>query len=204
MKYKQNVVIPSLYVPPASGAVVAPTKPNGVVPWLPSTWPSVPHRFDGSFLSILRNILEESMLKEIDNVIADVSNTNGSMDHRGHVLAIALMCALDAVSAYGYRGHHVEKFVQVHFPQAYRPFGEDLYRMYRNSLIHSWNLFAASILPGKENISKTNGVLSFGLLNFHSALREATEDYLQRLATSPALQTNTLKRYEELRKTACP
>ncbi|BCA56898.1 hypothetical protein W02_40380 [Nitrospira sp. KM1] len=174
------------------------------LPWQPSTWPPAPVRVDVGFIGNLRKIFAESVLGEIRNVIEDIKKSNGDLQHRGHVVAIALMCALDSISSYGYRGHNVTKFVGEHFPGEYKPYANDVYHLYRNSMIHSWNLFEAAILPGIENITKTKGTLCFGLLNFFGALESGVEDFLKKLATATHLQANTLNRYKALRKTARP
>src|SRR5438093_13569336 len=85
----------------------------------------------------------------------------------GTLLQSRLMCALDALSSYGYRGkdgQHVEKFVRNHFAPDYQPHARAIYKMYRSSLIHSWNLFEAAISPGNEAMREYNHTLSFGLL----------------------------------------
>ena len=41
------------------------------------------------------------------------------MQHRGHVIAIALLCALDTASFYGYGEDGIPAFVQAHFPSEY-------------------------------------------------------------------------------------
>jgi len=161
---------------------------------------------DADFVATLGKIFNESILDEIRNVAEDAKKANGDLQHRGHVLAIALMCALDAISSYGYRGKrgkHIAKFVRAHFPAKYGPYANDIYKLYRNSLIHSWNLFQASILPGAEEIVK-NGALCFGLLNFLDALRSAMEGFLAKLPSDPDLQKNTVKRYSKLKRSAKP
>ena len=81
--------------------------PSGTVPvpvaalpafrsWQPSTWPRPPRKFTPRFTVDLRQIFDESMLGEISNVIHDITKSNGDLQQRGHVVAIALMCALDA------------------------------------------------------------------------------------------------------------
>jgi hypothetical protein len=150
-----------------------------------------------------KDISRISILNEIENVIVDAKERNGDLQHRGHVVAISLMCALDAISSYGYRGEHIAKFVQNHFPEGYRPYADDLYELYRCSLIHSWNLFEAAILPGNEAV-KRNGSLSFGLLNFFDALRHGVADFFDKLPTDTSLQANTLRRYAKLRNIAKP
>ncbi len=179
--------------------------PTEFLSWQPSTWPSPPSHVDGTFVTALRRILDESMLDEIRNVIDDVTKSNGDLQHRGHVIAISLMCALDALSSYGFRGKygkHVEKFVRDHFPPDYQPHARAIYKMYRNSLIHSWNLFEAAISPGNEAMREHNHTLSFGLLAFRGALLSAFEDFLEKLETDSQLQWNTLDRYTRLRRTA--
>jgi hypothetical protein len=49
-----------------------------------------------------------------------------------------------------------------------------------------------------------SGTLAFGLLNFFGALVQGTGDFLERLATDPELQKNTLARYDKLKRTAKP
>src|SRR2546428_379410 len=173
------------------------------LPWQPSTWPAAPARVE-DFITVLRKVFNESMLDELRNVVEDVKKSNGDLGHRGHVVAIALMCALDAVSSYSYRREHIAKFVNNHFPPEYRPHANDIYGMYRNSLIHSWNLFGATLLPGSEGIRKTDHTLSFGILNFLSAFQSGVDDFLRKLETDVHLQLNTRNRYERLRTTAKP
>jgi hypothetical protein len=70
-------------------------------------------------------------------------------------------------------------------------------------MIHKWNLFEASLLPGNEAVTVTaSGSLCFGLLDFQQALRNAAADFLRQLETVPELQQNTLNMYSKLRKTA--
>jgi hypothetical protein len=170
--------------------------------WQPSTWPAPPAKWDPTLIVTIRIIFEESMLSEIDNVIADAGR---DLQHRGHVVAIALLCALDAISSYGYgrkNGKQIPPFVRAHFPGDYRPHAKSLLKLYRHSMVHSWNLFAAAILPGFDPVTNDGGVLSFGLLNLRDALSKGMEDYLAKLATNKTLQTTTLTRYRQLRNSA--
>ena len=68
---------------------------------------------------VLKRIFEVSMLMEINNVIEDATQRNGSLEHRGHVLAISLLCALDAISSYGYgrkNGRQIPPFIRAISP----------------------------------------------------------------------------------------
>ena len=197
-------VTPSLTSPAVSGANIVPLTPASTFrPWQPSTWPKPPAKVNKAFIEELRKIFCESMLEEISNVIKDSTQANGDLQHRGHVVGISLMCALDALSSYGYRGKHVARFVGNHFPPDYQPHADNIYGLYRNSLVHNWNLFQATILPGNDAITQTRrGGLSFGLLNFFDALKFGLEDFLKKLETDPRLQTQTLDRYRKLRSTA--
>lgn len=190
----------------AQGAVIGP-RSTAMHAWLPSTWPEH-NAVDAAFIATLKAIFQDSMLFEIRNVVDDAHARNGDLRHRGHVVAVALMCALDAISCYGYRGVgppeksvYISKFIKNHFPPDYRPHADAILTLYRHCLIHSWNLFEASLLPGNDNI-RLNGTLSFGLLNFLSALETATSDFLVKLATEPALQKNALALYQLLRTRA--
>jgi hypothetical protein len=72
-------------------------------------------------IDVLRKIFEESILNEIGNVITDVG---GDLRHRGHVVAIAILCALDAISSYGYgakSGKQIPDFIRAHFPAEFHP-----------------------------------------------------------------------------------
>lgn len=173
------------------------------VPWQPSKWPDAPAD-NQEFVGVLKRIFEVSMLVEINNVIADAVALSGSLQHRGHVVAISLLCALDTISSYGYgarSGKQIPDFF-VHFPNEYRPYAKAILKLYRHEMVHSWNLFKVAIRPGNESISSDGGVICFGLLNFFEALKQATENFLEQLANDTALQMNARKRYNRLRASA--
>jgi hypothetical protein len=189
-----------LVVPPITGAFAGPVDPFRA--WQPSTWPNAPARWDNRLSGTIRRIFEESIFLEIDNVISDAG---GDLEHRGHVVGIALLCALDAVSSYGYgrrNGRQIVDFVPQHFPVEFHPFAGDLVTLYRNAMIHSWNLFKAYISPGNEPITRASGTFGFGLLTFRNALYAGMNDYLTKLDVNTTLQQKTLRRYRELKASA--
>jgi hypothetical protein len=203
MKYKLDLAPKaSLYARPVTGAIVTPTPI--FFAWLPSTWPPTPPAVGEEFIYTLKQIFEESILGEISNVLEDVHKANGSLRNRGHVLAIAMLSALDAIASYGYRGHRVKKFIEAHFFPDYHPHAAQIFDLYRNSMIHSWNLFEASIYPDDSNVRPEGGTIAFGLLHFFGALVDGTGAFLERLETDAALQSNTLARYDELKRSARP
>src|SRR5260221_5037068 len=77
--------------------------PGGLVPWQPSTWPKAPATWDPDFVPVLRGIFGTTILDEIRNVIEDAQARKGSLVLRGHVVALAILCAIDTVSSYAYR-----------------------------------------------------------------------------------------------------
>ena len=201
MKYALNLTEKfDLTAPSASGAIVG--QEQRFVAWQPSTWPAAPLAVDEKFIYVLKGIFEDSMLTEISSTIGDIHKCHGSLTGRGHVIAIAEMCALDAIASYGYRNHHVSDFINAHFRPDYRPFANAIYKLHRNSLIHSWNLFEASIYPDDTKIKSEGGTVAFGLLDFFTVLVDATQDFLNQLEASPDLQRNSLARYAELKATA--
>lgn len=205
MKYKLDFS-PKLDVSsrPVTGAMVSAIPRPAFVAWQPSTWPATPALVDEEFVYTLKQIFEESILGEIANVIEDVQQHHPDLQHRGHVIAIALMCGLDAIASYGYRKHYVADFIRAHFHPDYHRHADQIYELYRCSLVHSWNLFEASIYPDKTRIRLEGGTIAFGLLDFFEALVQGTEGFLEGLATDAVLQRNTLERYKELRGTAKP
>jgi hypothetical protein len=116
MKYAIDLT-EKLYVmaPAVSGAIVG--QEQRFVAWQPSTWPTAPMAVDENFIYVLKRIFEDSMLTELSNAIGDIHKSNGSLAGRGHVIAIAEMCALDAIASYGYRSHHVSDFIRSTFEQ---------------------------------------------------------------------------------------
>jgi len=190
--------------PPVTGGHLSGTSPLLFAAWQPSTWPAASVSTPGEFIEVLKRIFEESILGEVHHVIGDITKSNGTLAFRGHVVAIAMMCALDAISSYGYRGKKNGKFIVSHFPDEYRPHAGQIYKMIRSSMVHSWNLFEASLYAGNSTIRLEGGTLAFGLLNFFDALVAGTEDFLNCLPTGGDLLTNSIKRYEELRATARP
>jgi hypothetical protein len=205
MKYKLDFSPKaSTASPPITGAYVSGTSPLLFAAWQPSTWPAASASSPDEFVEVLKRIFEESILGEVRNVVEDITKSNGTLAFRGHVVAIAMMCALDAISAYGYRGKKNGKFIAAHFPHEYRPYADQIYEVFRLSLVHSWNLFEASIYADNSTIRLEGGTLALGLLNFFDALVGGTEDFLNRLPAGGDLLANSINRYEELRATAKP
>jgi voltage-gated potassium channel len=173
-------------------------------PWQPGTWPAAPSKFNQPFYETLKRIFQETMEDELQNVVDDVQRANSTsafpLEHRGHVIAVAYMCALDALSAYGYKNkRRVAKFIRQHFPADYKPFANRIYPDYRLNLVHAWNLFGdAALSPGNEPIQEQDGRLSFGILNFVAAFRVALHDFLAKLETDGQLQAPALARYREV------
>lgn len=189
------------------------------IPWQPSTWPDTPMEFDDDFFKVILEIFRETIIQEIENVIKDSSKCNGSIEHRGHVIAIAQLCAIDALSSYAFfeessakcancgrtdsKVNKYKQFIEQFFPENYKEFSREIYKLYRNSMIHSWNLFEVSILPdGSEIFKQENGSLCFGLINFQNALNLSLNNFLEKLKTDKKLQENTIGRYDELKKSA--
>jgi hypothetical protein len=210
MKYKLKLSSPqaNLSAPSVSGAErVGVLPPKRFIAWQPSTWPDPPSGVDDKFIYTLKEIFEESILAEIKNVISDAEKCNNGLQHRGHVVAIALLCALDAISSYGYGarcGKQIPDFVLVHFPAEYRSHAPALLYLYRHAMVHSWNLFEVAISPGNEKIANVGGSLQLGLLNFFDALVVGVEDFMEQLQSKPELQQKTLERYTQLKNTARP
>jgi len=196
---KFNVLSPSI-----TGAIVSDSPHAVFAAWQPSMWPATPTAVDDKFVFTLKCIFEESMLGEISNVIADIQKSNGDLQHRGHVVAVALVCALEAIASYGYRGHHMMHFIKAHFRPDYHAHANRIYKIYRCSLVHSWNLFEASISPDNTKIKLDGNSLTLGLLDLFECLVAATEDFLEKLTYDVALQKNTLKKYKKLRSAARP
>jgi len=193
--------------PAVSGALVGAQPQPAFVAWQPSTWPMATASVNEDFICTLKRIFEESILGEISNVIDDALAVHGDLQHRGHVVAISLMCALDAISSYGYgrkSGKQIPPFILAHFPSEYHPHANEIRDVYRNTLVHSWNLFEAAIYPDKTAVKSENGTIGFGLLNFFQALVQGTENFLEELAHNGTLQKNSLQRYRQLRGTAKP
>jgi hypothetical protein len=197
--YRTSVSVPSI-----SGAIVSAS--DDFLAWQPSSWPEAPAKWDANLVPTLRRIFDESILAEIDGVIADATKANGGLEHRGYVVAIALMCALDAVSSYGYgarSGSQIPDFVRAHFPKEYQQHAGELLKLYRHALVHSWHLFQVAVKPGDDPITvDDNDVLCFGLLHLRDAIKEGVADYFKRLETDGNLQNKTLERYRSLQNTA--
>ena len=190
--------------PPITGAIVIGTSPLLFAAWQSSTWPAASTISPDEFIGVLKRIFEESILGEVRSVIDDITKSNGTLAFRGHVVAISMMCALDAISSYGYRGKKNGKFITAHFPAKYHPYADQIYEVFRLSLVHTWNLFEASLYADNSPIRLEGGTLAFGLLNFFDALVTGTEYFLNCLPAGGDLLANSINRYEELRTTAKP
>ncbi len=192
---------------------------NGFKPWQPSTWPDAPRIFDTDFQRILERIIYETIIGEIENVILDARSSGRGLVHRGHVIALAMFCAIDALSAYAFKsttdacatcgrgdrvGPRYKRFISEFFPGRYRPYTEDLYNLYRNSMVHSWNLFKVGILPGCKQIYRKGGAVAFGIPSFFKALTTACDNFFRALSSDSDLQEACLARYKALKASALP
>jgi uncharacterized protein YqkB len=182
--------------------------------WQPSTWPIPPENYSDEFKNILQITFRDSVINEIENVINDAP----TLEHRGHVVALSILCAIDTVSSYAFRnlekemcelcrrtdkvGPRYKKFIEVFFPDKYKPYANEIYSLYRNSITHSWNLFEAGMLPGEEEIEECNGSIQFGLKNFYKALYYSVSKFLESLSHDQELQQASLFRYKELKNIA--
>ena len=199
-----------------SGTTAVHVEDGVFIPWQPSTWTEP----DDNFLSNLETIFQTTILDEIGNVISDAQKANGSLEHRGHVISLAMLCAVDTLSSYafldiekevcetckrpdGVRGHYI-KYVEDFFPDSYKPFSELIYKKYRNSTVHSWNVFEVGMLPGDEPIEMQGESLIFGLINFYKALQESVENFIETAKTNEEIQKSCLERYTRLRGSAKP
>lgn len=193
-------------------------KKKGIIYWQPSTWPTFAIQSDPGFIPVIERIFKETIVNEIDNVIGDAIQANGSLIHRGHVVAIAQLCAIDVLASYAFFNLSAAKcptcgrtdskinkyiaFIREFFPEDYKPFAFSLYKLYRNAMVHSWNLFEVGILPDSAKISSQNGSLSYGLLNFQEALKMSLDNFLAKIKIDKNLELKAYLRYEDLRKTA--
>lgn len=196
------------------GDVVPITDDQSFYPWQPSTWPAPPLEYNDAFGAVLKKIFHQSLLLEIENVITDAP----TLEHRGHVVALSILCAVDTVSSYAFRrsdsdrcltcgrtdkvGPRYKKYIKEFFPIEYQRFSDSIYHLYRNSITHSWNLFEATMLPGNQPITEINGTIVLSLWHFFSAFKESVDKFLVRLAEDSKIQSVALKRYSDLKSTA--
>ena len=79
------------------GAMEGSWKPDELVAWV-RHWSPPPKTVDEKFIGTLKRIFKECILAEVRNVIKDVQKSRKDLQHRGHVIAIGLLCALDAIA----------------------------------------------------------------------------------------------------------
>ena len=170
--------------------------------WQPSTWPKSPTKYDSDFNQTIRTIFEDSLLAEIKNVVNDAP----TLEHRGHVVALSILCAIDALSSYAFKSKKVgvryEKYIQQFFPLEYKPYALKIYKLYRNSITHSWNLFQVGMLPDNTPIQEVKGTIVLGLYHLLNALEVSVDTFLNDLQTDVSLQNASVSRYTKLKKTA--
>lgn len=175
---------------------------TGFYAWQPSTWPAPPLSFDENFRTTLNIVFNDSLLDEIANVIKDAP----TLQHRGHVIALSILCAIDAISSYALKtdavGKRYKSYILNFFPPEYQVFAEKIYKLYRNSITHSWNLFEAAMWPDKRTIVEVNGIVNIGLVDFFEAFRISVDNFIQSLKTEVDLQNASLSRYKKLKHVA--
>jgi hypothetical protein len=165
-------------------------------PCKPSTWPEA-KKYDDAFKNNLKRIFYETVINEIDNVIDDSKKINGNLNQRGHVIAVAQLCAVDNFSSYAFFNSKPDEckecgdkdnvapkykqFISSFFPEPYKNNSKEIYKLYRCSMVHGWNLFQSAIYPGSEEFKKNSSEISYGLLNFQKTLKEATENFFNKI-----------------------
>lgn len=138
----------------------------------------------------------------------------------GHVVALAILCAIDTLSSYAFRslvtdrceqcgrtdkvGPKYRNYTHDFFPRDYQKFSDKIYRLYRNSITHSWNLFEAGMILGDDPIQAVNGPIVFGLRHFFNALKMSVDTFIGKLRDEPKLQEAALLRYRVFRSIARP
>jgi hypothetical protein len=207
MRLRKRIVVPSTTSSiSASGAYVVPDQ-LGTFAWLPSTWPSPPSVPDEAFIELLAAIFQTGMLDEIGNVIEDAFVRNGNLEHRGHVIAISMMCALDSLSRFasveeGQRAR-VTSFVRNFFPFEFSSFADNINTGSRNGLVHEWFMTEVAFLPDDEPITvEANVTVSMGLLTFKNGLERSVVSFVGSLRTSDDFRQFALDRYTKLQSTA--
>jgi hypothetical protein len=193
-------------------------KECGFIPWQPSTWPEPATAYNEKFKKDLGAIIKISIIGEIENVMQDAIDAQGSFEHRGHVIALSMLCSIDAISAYAYKDISQEacemcgkgdsvapgfkKYIQSFFPENYKKYSNQIYKFYRCAVVHEWNLSEVAILPGPETITDVGGSISFGLQDFFKALNGSVDNFLKELETDGGIQTSSIKRYSDIRNKA--
>ena len=187
----------------ASGAFV-PNQSQEFVPRLPSTWPAFLDPADSRLVSVLRELLHEGMLAELENVCSDAIRCNpGGLQGRGHVVGVAMMAILDAVSCFASpkerQCERIPSFIQRYFPREYHVIAQDISDWYRNGLVHEWFMRKVAFLPGTELLRvEPNEAPVVGLLAFKAALESAVALYLTELTTDEGVRRRAGDRYRTL------
>jgi hypothetical protein len=146
------------------------------------------------------------MLAELESVCSDViANNAGSLQGRGHVIAVAMMSILESVSQFASTGERqflrIPAFVRSYFPPEYHPIADDLNDFYRNGLIHEWFMRKVALLPGREPLTtQSNGSPVLGLLTFKEGLTISIERFLEELRTDASLRDVAAIRYRTLQQ----
>lgn len=172
-------------------------------PRLPSTWPVSAESPDASVVEVWKELFQQGILAEIDNVIGDAMTVNRSLSGRGHVVALAMMCALDSLSQFAYQGvqQHVRiaGFIERFFPPEFHPLRADINDHYRNCLIHEWFMTAVAFEPLNEPLRREgNGTISMGLLTFRKALHVAVDRFIEELRGDQEARQTAARRYRSI------
>jgi hypothetical protein len=202
-------VIPSTVSPiGVSGAMIQ--APAIFYPQLPSTWPPVPINPTAEFVAVWDALFNRGMLMEIDNVYNDVADRNaGSLSGRGHVLALAMMCALDSLSQFAFVGERqhvrIAGFIEEYFPQEFRSIAAEINDHYRNGLVHEWFMTAVAFEPEDEPIRREqNGSIVMGLRTFKNGLDAAVIEFLAKLRIDDELRRTAAIRYGSIQSRSRP
>ncbi len=137
---------------------------------------------------------------------------------RGHVIALAIFCAIDAISSYFLSNKETEKccecgrgdnvgprykeYIKRFFPEPYNNFAEKLYILYRCTLTHNWNLFEIAITPSYNQDINAKDIHILGLKEFFKALSRSVCSAFDEFDRDENIKSSYLHRYKNLRKIA--
>lgn len=169
---------------------------------------------------IIKKIYLDGVCSEIYRVMSNPHDGKKDCGGIGHIVLISICCAIDSISAYrlpdasfcddtrkflgcsGYprdfSSYRFQHFIKNYFDSQYNEVAAKIYKAFRCSSVHGWNLHSSSI-SGKKNddmhLNVHGELIHLSLYDFFDDFQKAVTKYISDLANPQIIgsQINAFK-----------
>ena len=179
------------------------------------TWPkyeNLKNESNSTIADFISKIYKKGIFREINRLLTcDIYDENTQTHYTncagiGHIVLIAICCAIDSLSAFASGGGKVRNrftsFIARYFPSNYSGKESKIYEAFRCDSVHGWNLHKSSIsgyVNDPKHLSEEGGTIYISLYDLFNDLNKAFDNYYQELKEDNTIKNNLLKRYKDIK-----